>query len=41
MDESGLVRVAGITMVMVITMIMKEGFIVAILWAIMCYYRSV
>lgn len=38
-DESPLAGAPDIAMVMIITVIMKEGFIVFILWAMMCYYR--
>lgn len=38
-DESPLAGASGIAMVMIITVIMKEGFFVCILWAMMCYYK--
>lgn len=39
-DESPLAGAPLITMVMIITVIMKEGFIVCIVWVMMCYYRG-
>lgn len=37
-DESPLAEAQLITMVMIITVIMKEGFIMCTVWVMMCYY---